>query len=180
MDDVISRLFLTLGVALGLAAGQPDPVLVAHAVAAGDVVIVDARVDKAFAPGSVELVEAGTKVAIRFSAAMEGREESGKAETRAVWFDMRSGYYKVDMGGAKIASLADPKAARFLAADLSGLRLEASPHQMAGARVVVAARIGILDAKGEWHEAPVLWNYASPRVAALVVDAASERAAGGR
>jgi hypothetical protein len=180
MDDVISRLFLTLGVALGLVAGQPDPVLVAHAAAAGELVIVDARIDRAFAPGTVELIESGTKVAIRFTAALDGREDAGKTETRALWFDMRSGYYKVDVGGERPASLADPKTARALAADLSDLRLEAGPQPRSEAQVVVSARIGILDSRGEWHEAPVLWNYVSPRVTARVAEAAGEKARGGR
>ena len=84
MGDALRRLFLSIGIALGLASGQSDPNLVARVALYGDRLVVDARIENAFAPGALELVEAGTRVAIRFSARAEasGISEIGAEETR--------------------------------------------------------------------------------------------------
>jgi hypothetical protein len=170
MGDALRRLFLSIGIGLGLAAGQSDPSLVARVAVASDAsgaraLEVSARVDEAFAPGTRELVEAGTRVAIRFSAKAAGRggRELLAEETRALWYDLRTGRYDVAYDGGKTAALVDPQAARTLASELSGLTLGAAVELAEGDRVFVRAEIGILDARGAWHDAPVLWNYFSPR-----------------
>jgi hypothetical protein len=167
MGDALRRLFLSIGVGLGLASGQPDPSMLARVDLVGDALAVSARVENAFAPGALELVEAGTRVALRFSAQVETREGAAPArveEIRAIWYDLRSGLYCVSFGGSKTATLVDPEAARNLASSLSDLELCRDGDAATGARVAVRAEVGIIDSRGLWHDAPVLWNYRVPRV----------------
>lgn len=164
MGDALRRLFLSIGIGLGLASGQPDPSLIARIALDGETLLVSARVENAFAPSARELVEAGTRIALRFSARAEGSAigDIRAEETRTLRYDLRSGRYAVSYGG-KSAALVDPQAARTLASELSGLELCRPRDLPEGARIVVRAEIGIVDSKGEWHGAPVLWNYFSPR-----------------
>lgn len=184
MGDAFRRFFLSIGVALGLASGQLDPAIVARvesAQAAGrgperGALAVSARIDHAFAPSAIELVETGTRVAFRYSARLEGASGSYRAvsETRSIWYDMRSGRYRVAFDGGKETSLVDPQAARGLASELSGLVIGSGSGlggMQGGAQVIVSAEIGIIDAKGEWHDAPVLWNYSAPRTAVAIAAA---------
>jgi len=170
MGDAFRRLFLSIGVALGLASGQSDPSLYARldqdSAAASDRLAVSARVENAFAPGALELVETGTAVALRFTARIlaPAKDELVFEETRALRFDMRSGLYDVSFDGGRQAALVDPEAARTLASQLPSLELCPAAQAPEGTRVVVESRIGILDARGEWHDAPVLWNYYVPRM----------------
>ena len=170
MGDALRRLFLSIGVALGLVSGQSDPSLVASLAhegwaPGGEALVVSARVENAFAPGSRELVEAGTHVALRFSAQVESESKGTlhAEETRALWYDIRSGRYSVAFGGGKTASLVDPQAARALASESPAILLCKFSEAREGARVVVRAEIGIVDSRGAWHDAPVLWNYSAPR-----------------
>jgi hypothetical protein len=170
MGDALRRLFLSIGVGLGLASGQPDPSLVARLALATDSfgvaqIIVSARVENAFAPGALELVEAGTRVALRFSAEAQSPSRGliKTEELRTLSYDLRSGRYDVSYGGGKRAALVDPLAARTLASELSLLELCLPAELPPGARVVVRAEIGMLDSRGAWHDAPVLWNYYGPR-----------------
>jgi hypothetical protein len=178
MGDALRRLFLGLGVALGLASGQPDPSIVARAAPDGGFIVVDVRIENAFAPGAIELVETGTRVALRYSARLEG--PGGRSiearETRALRFDARSSRYGLDYGEGKTGEVLDPQAARIFVSELHGLELCRSADAEAGSRVVVKAEIGIIDSSGQWHDAPVLWNYFGPR-AVLVL---GKPEAGGR
>jgi hypothetical protein len=187
MGDALRRLFLAIGIGLGLASGQPDPSLAARVAAVegspGEgTVVVSARVDNAFAPGARELVEAGTRVALRFSAKVEasdGRELAAE-ETRTLRYDLRSGRYVVEFDRGKTAALVDPQAARTLASELSGLELCRAGEASEGARVIVRAEIGIVDGRGAWHDAPVLWNYFGPRAVLAYGRAAEGPPKGGR
>jgi hypothetical protein len=178
MGDAFRRLFLGLGIALGLASGQPDPSIAARvsiaeaALGGGPALVVDARLENAFAPGALELVETGTRVALRYTARLEGPGGPGAeaSEVRSLWYDMRSSRYGVSFDGGKTAAMVDPQAARNVVSELRGLELCRAADAAIGARVVVRAEIGILDARGEWHDAPVLWNYYGPR-AVLSLDA---------
>lgn len=169
MGDALRRLFLAIGVGLGLASGQSDPSLVAGMASLGSpeaaLIVVSARVDNAFSPGALELVEAGTRVALRFSAQAEtlSRGSLKAEELRTIRYDLRSGRYQVGYGGGKTAALVDPMAARTLASELSELVLCRAGELPEGARVVVRAEIGLMDSRGLWHDAPVLWNYYGPR-----------------
>lgn len=179
MGDAFRRLFLSIGVALGLVAGQGDPALVARAYREGGAVLVDARIDGAFAPGALDLVESGTRVALRYSVRAEAEGSSGAplaeaSELRSLRYELRLARYEVSFDGGKIASLVDPGAARALAAEARGLELRPAARGAELARVIVRAEIGILDSRGEWHDAPVLWNYSSPR-AVLRLDAEGGR-----
>jgi hypothetical protein len=180
MGDAFRRIFLGLGVALGLASGQPDPSLVAGISATGDDLVLYARVEEAFAAGAVELVESGTRVALRYSAEVEvsdgGTVTAG--QTRAIWYDMRTGLYCVSVDGAKKGELVDPQAARGLVTELRDLRICGAGEAAPGGRAVIGAEIGILGARGEWHDAPVLWNYRSPK-AVVVLGAGAETVPGG-
>jgi len=159
------RLFLGLGIALGLASGQPDPSIVAHALMVGDFIVVDLRIDDAFAAGAVELIDTGTRVALRYSARLEtaGGRSIEASETRALWYDMRSSRYGVSSGGEKAGDLVDPQAARIFVSELRALELCRAADAREGGRIVAKAEIGILDSRGGWHDAPVLWNYYAPR-----------------
>ena len=170
MGDALRRLFLSIGIGLGLVVGQSDPSLVAslaHEDGAhdGGALVVSVRVENAFAQGAWDLVEAGTRVALRFSAQVESdsRGTLRAEETRTLWYDFKSGRYDVAFGGGKTAALVDPQAARALASELPALPLCKVSEMQEGARVVVRAEIGIIDSRGAWHDAPVLWNYFGPR-----------------
>ena len=165
MGDALRRMFLSIGIALGLASGQPDPGLFARLLLDGGGLVVSARIENAFAPGARELVDAGTRVALRFSAraTSPGKAQLEAEETRTLWYDLRSGRYEVVYDGGKRAVLDDPEAARTLASELSRLALCGPEDLPEGSRVLVSAEIGIIDAKGAWHDAPVLWNYFGPR-----------------
>jgi hypothetical protein len=178
MGDALRRLFLGLGVALGLASGQPDPSIVARAAPAGDIIVVDVRIENAFAPGALELIETGTRVALRYSARLEGPggRSAEAGETRALWFDMRSSRYGLSFGEGRTSELVDPQAARIFVSELHGLELCRAADAGEGSRIVVRAEIGIIDSGGQWHDAPVLWNYIGPRA----VLALGKPGAGGR
>jgi hypothetical protein len=165
MGDAFRRIFLGLGVALGLASGQPDPSIFASVSAADEALILYARVEKAFAPGALELIESGTQVALRYTAQVEGADGRviETSQTRALWYDLRSGMYYVSIDGTKKGDLVDPQAARTLVAELRGLALCRAAEVAPDGRAVVKAEIGILDGRGGWHDAPVLWNYSYPR-----------------
>ncbi len=182
MGDALRRLFLGLGVALGLASGQPDPSMIAHAGSEGATVVVDARIDNAFAPGALELIETGTRVALRYSARLEGQggRSFEASETRALWLDMRSSRYALSYGEGKTSELVDPQAARIFVSELRGLELCSVAEAGEGARVAVKAEIGIIDASGQWHDAPVLWNYTLPRAATTLGRPGPSGSAGGR
>jgi hypothetical protein len=193
MGDAFRRFFLSIGVALGLAAGQPDPVLYANIVNAQAegpraVLRVDARIENAFEAGAIELIETGTRIALRYRVRLEGPQGSiaEAQETRSIWYDMRTGFYRVSFAEGKAASLVDPQAARLLAAELSGLELKVVPGAESAVSVgpstvvVVSAEIGILDQGGSWHDAPVLWNYSSPRAQTSAASALRAEGSGGR
>ena len=169
MGDAFRRLFLSIGVALGLASGQPDPALFARigpddGGAGRENLVVSARVENAFAPGALELVETGTTVALRFSARVATPSgELAFEETRTLRYDLRSGFYDVSFDGGKKAALVDPQAARTLTSELGSLELCPQAQVPEGTRVLVRAEIGIIDVSGAWHDAPVLWNYFAPR-----------------
>ena len=103
-------------------------------------------------------------ITLRFSARAEAIAAPLRAEeTRTIRYNLRSGLYDVSFDGGKSAALVDPQAARTLASELGSLEL-CRPEELAeGARVVLRAEIGIVDARGQWHDAPVLWNYSQPR-----------------
>jgi hypothetical protein len=170
MGDAFRRLFLAIGIGLGLASGQSDPSLFAHLArqgeaSEGDWLVVSVRVENAFAPGALELVEAGTRVALRFSGRVEasGGRALGAEETRTLWYDLRTGRYDVSYDGGKTAALVDPQAARTLVSELSEFRICRAEELPEEARVIMRAEIGIIDSQGGWHDAPVLWNYYAPR-----------------
>jgi hypothetical protein len=178
MGDAFRRLFLGLGVALGLASGQPDPTLVAGVSASAGDLVLYARVEEAFAAGALELVESGTRVALRYSVQVDGANGAAleASQVRAVWYDLRTGLYFVSVDGERKGGLVDPQAARTLVAELRDLRLCAAAEAAPEGRAVIGAEIGILDGRGEWHHAPVLWNYRSPK--AVVALAAAARTGG--
>lgn len=185
MGGALHRLFLSIGVALGLASSQPDPALFARigpadASTGGDRLVVSARVENAFAPGALELVETGTTVALRFSALVATPTgEQTFDETRSLRYDLRSGLYDVSFDGGKKAALVDPEAARTLASELGSLELCPRAQAPDGTRVIVRAEIGIIDSSGAWHDAPVLWNYYGPR-AVLEARSTSESGPGAK
>lgn len=160
------RLFLSIGIILGLATGQPDPVLFARSALVDDRVVINVRVEEAFPPGALDLIESGTSVALRFTAevAQAGGGTVAAYDSRSLRYDLRSGLYEVATDSGKKSRMVDPGAARTFASELPGLELCQLGEAAPGARIVVAAQIGILDAKGQWHDAPVLWNYLSPRI----------------
>lgn len=186
MGDALRRLFLSIGVALGLASVQPDPSLFARigpGPAPGERLVVSARIENSFAPGALELVETGTAVALRFTALVATPTgELAYAETRSIRYDLRSGLYEVSFDGGKKAALVDPQAARTLASELGSLELCPLTDAPDGTRVIVRAEIGIMDSSRAWHDAPVLWNYYGPRAVLVAgqpaVPEAGARAAG--
>jgi hypothetical protein len=164
MGDALRRLFLSVGIALGLAEGRPDPALYARVVQDQGYVWVNARVEGAFVPEALELVQTGSKVALRFDARLAGRSGAGAhaASTRAVRYDMRASRYVVDfLEEGKSSSLIDPSSATGLVSEAGGLRLCTIGDLGQGGRIAVSASVGIIDSSGAWREAPVLWNYAS-------------------
>jgi len=178
MGDALRRLFLSIGIGLGLVSGQSDPSLIASLFHEAGALMVSIRVENAFSQGARDLVEAGTRVALRFSAQVESDSKGTLRveETRALMYNLRTGRYDLALGGGRTAALVDPQAARALASESPALRLCDISEAREGARVVVRAEIGIIDSRGAWHDAPVLWNYFGPR-AVLTHDRAGD---GGR
>jgi hypothetical protein len=165
MGDALRRVFLSIGVALGLVSGQPDPVLHARLFVDGTALAMGARIENAFAPGARELVEDGTHLALRFEARLQRPDGSSieARETRTIWYDMRQRLFLVGFDGGKTAALADPGAAMTLVAEPERIGLGELDETPPGTRVLASAAIGIVDARGAWHDAPVLWNYSKPR-----------------
>ncbi len=164
MGDSLRRLFLSIGIALGLAEGRPDPVLYARVFQDQGYILVNARVEGAFVPEALELVQTGSRVALRFSAELAAKDGGGwsAASTRSVLYDMRASAYRVEIAEeGKSSSVIDPVAATALVSAAQGLRLCPVDEIESGARVAVSAAVGIIDSSGSWREAPVLWNYAS-------------------
>jgi hypothetical protein len=166
MGDALRRIFLSIGVALGLASGQPDPALFARLALDGNDLAISAHIENAFAPGAKELVEDGTRLALRYSARLIRPDGSSREaeETREIWYDLRQSLYRVSFDAGKETALVDPEAARTLAAEVSRLEICPASEAKSGERAVLYAKIGIIDSNGAWHDAPVLWNYSSPRV----------------
>ena len=57
---------------------------------------------------------------------------------------------------------AELEAALALASRFHGLQLCPAANLAEGGRVTIAASVGLIDASGAWHDAPVLWNYVRP------------------
>jgi len=162
MGDALRRVFLSIGIALGLAEGRPDPVLYALVFQDQGYVLINARVEGAFVPEALELVQTGSRVALRFSAEMASKAGGGSsaASTRSVLYDMRASRYSVEIAEeGKSSSVIDPVTATGLVSAVQGLRLCPVADLGSGGRVSVSASVGIIDSSGSWREAPVLWNY---------------------
>ncbi len=165
MGDALRRMFLSIGIALGLAEGRPDPALYARVFQDQGVVFVNARVEGAFVPEALELVQTGSRVAIRFSAELTTISGGSSAtSTRSVRYDMRASRYSVDIvEEGKSSSVIDLVAATSLVSAVQGLRLCPIGDLGQGGRVSVSASVGIIDSSGSWRAAPVLWNYIAPK-----------------
>jgi hypothetical protein len=166
MGDALRRVFLTIGIALGLAEGRPDPALYARIVQDQEgYVALNARVEGAFVPEALELVQTGSSVALRFEAALAGKAgRSGggaaTASTRSVRYDLRSSRYVVDfLEEGRTSSVIDPSTATGLVSAVQGLRVCPLGALGEGGRVAVSVSVGIVDSSGSWRAAPVLWNY---------------------
>jgi hypothetical protein len=164
MGDALRRVFLSIGIALGLAEGRPDPVLYARVAQDQGYVVVNARVEGAFVPEALELVQTGSRVALRFGAELAAKPGplASAASTRSVCYDMRASSYRVEIAEeGKSSSVIDPVTATGLVSAVQGLRLCPIGDLGAGGRVSVSAAVGIIDSSGAWRDAPVLWNYAA-------------------
>jgi hypothetical protein len=164
MGDALRRVFLSIGIALGLAEGRPDPVLYARVAQDQGYVVVNALVEGAFVPEALELVQTGSSVALRFAAELSSRSGGSAAalSTRSVRYDMRASRYSVDiLEEGKSSEVIDPVTATGLVASVQGLRLCPVGELGAGGRVAVSVSVGIIDSSGSWREAPVLWNYST-------------------
>jgi hypothetical protein len=166
MGDALRRVFLSVGIALGLAEGRPDPVLYARVLQDQGYVVVNARMEGAFVPEALELIETGSLVALRFEAELAGRSGGGASAvaTRSVRYDMRSSRYEVELvEEGKASSVIDLVAATALVSSVQGMRLCPIGELASGGRVAVRASVGVVDSSGTWREAPVLWNYSTPK-----------------
>jgi hypothetical protein len=165
MGDALRRVFLSIGIALGLAQGRPDPELYARVVRDEEgYVALNARVEGAFVPEALELVQTGSSVALRFEAAFSGRSggAAAAASTRSVRYDLRSSRYVVSfLEEDRTSSFIEPASATGLVSAVQGLRLCPAGELEGGGRVAVAVSVGIVDSSGAWHAAPVLWNYSA-------------------
>jgi hypothetical protein len=172
MGDVLFRFFLSIGVGLGLIVGQADPVIGAKVLrqdradaGLGTMLVAEVQVDEAFSPGSRELVESGSSVALKVVARLAAKD-GGSWETAAIrtlaW-DPRSRRFKVGfVGEGREVPFADFEAAMTLASRFHGLALCPAARLASGGRVTIEAHVGLIDASGAWHDAPVLWNYVRP------------------
>jgi hypothetical protein len=182
MGDALYRFFLAIGVGLGLIAGQSDPAISARVLrqVAGQgsqtMLVAELRVDESFSPGSRELVESGSTVALRVVARLVSKDGRSwdAAATRALSWDPRERRFKVSVANeGRTVALADLEAAVVLASGFQGLEICPAAALEEGGRVTVQASIGLLDAVGAWHDAPVLWNYVRPE-ASFAFDSPTE------
>jgi hypothetical protein len=174
MGGAFYRFFLSIGVALGLIAGQADPLLAARVLREGPIagadsevsLVAEAEIQRAYSKGSQELVESGSVVAVRVTAelvATGGRTWKAEA-TRTLAWDPRSKSYLVGIPAeARTIALDSVEAAMTLASRCPGLTLCPVSTLGSGGQVTLVASVGLIDAAGHWHEAPVLWNYVRPQ-----------------
>jgi hypothetical protein len=168
MGDALRRVFLSIGIALGLAEGRPDPVLYARVIRDQGYIVVNARVEGAFVPEALELVQTGSRVALRFGAELAAKQGAlaSASSTRSVCYDLRASAYRIEIAEeGKSSSVIDPVTATGLVSTVQALRLYPTGDLAAGGRIAVAVSVsvGIIDSSGSWREAPVLWNYSALR-----------------
>jgi hypothetical protein len=161
MGDALYRFFLSIGVGLGLIAGQADPQIAGRILrqeappgsARETLLVAEAEIAGAFSKGSRELVEAGSTIAVRLVEA-----------TRSLAFDLRARRYVVGFAGeGRTASVPDAETAIALASSFPGFAICPASNLAYGGRVTLSASVGLVDAAGAWHDAPVLWNYVRPQ-----------------
>jgi hypothetical protein len=162
MGDGLRRFFLSIGIALGLVEGRPDPELFARVFLEQNLIVVNARVEGAFVPEALELVQTGTPVALKFRAEFTSRN-GGLVfieSTRSIRYDVRSSCYIVEnFEDKKISKVIDQVAATSLVSSVQGMPLcPLSAFNPVG-RIRVSVSVGIIDSSQLWREAPVLWNY---------------------
>jgi hypothetical protein len=174
MGDALYRFFLSIGVGLGLIAGQADPQIAGRILrqeappgsARETLLVAEAEIAGAFSKGSRELVEAGSTIAVRLAAelvASGGRSWRVEA-TRSLAFDLRARRYVVGFAGeGRTASVPDAETAIALASSFPGFAICPASNLAYGGRVTLSASVGLVDAAGAWHDAPVLWNYVRPQ-----------------
>jgi len=171
MGDALYRFFLSIGVGLGLIAGQVDPTLSAKILrqdldnSAGTMLVAAIHVDQAFSAGSRDLVESGSIVALRVIVKLvtkDGRSFATES-TRFLGWDPRARHFNVGRSEeGKPIAFTNPEAAVTFASEFPDLAICPAEKLGQGGRVSVLASVGLIDNSGAWHEAPVLWNYVRP------------------
>jgi hypothetical protein len=145
---------------LGIVTPQAAPDVAARVYRVGENVYVNAELEGAFPEGALELAAAGSEVAFELEVRLEGREAITVAR-RSLRYAAARGEWLVAQDGL-VKRVADRGAAVVLACGVWALPL-GTLDAFTGATVVsLTARSGILDEKGGWHSAGILWGYAEP------------------
>lgn len=157
---MIRRLLFGLGILLGVVTPQVAPDLAARVYRVGEDVYVNAELEGAFPEGALELAAAGSEVAFVLEARIEGKDGFAAAR-RSLRYVAATGEWLVAQDGL-VKPMADRGAALVLACRVWALPIGRLGDFESGAAVLVTARSGILDERGGWHSAGILWGYAEP------------------
>jgi hypothetical protein len=154
------RLLFGLGVLLGLVTPQASPEITARVYRVGEEVYVNAELEPAFPEAALELAAAGSEVAFEVDAWLEGGEAIASAR-RSLRYAASTGDWLVAQDG-QVKRVADRGAALVLASRVWALPLGKLEGFDGGSTLVLRARSGIVDDRGGWHPAGILWGYVEP------------------
>ncbi len=157
---MIRRLLFGLGILLGIVAPQASPDLAARVYRLGEDVYVNAEIEGAFSAAALELAAAGSEVAFEVEARIEGRDAVAVAR-RSLRYAPASGEWLVGQDDG-VKRIVGREAALVLAGRVWALRVGELSAFEGGGAILVKARPGILDEKGGWHSAGILWAYTEP------------------
>jgi hypothetical protein len=154
------RLLFGLGILLGIVAPQASPGMTAKVYRVGEDVYVNAELEAAFPAAALELAAAGSEVAFEVEARLEGRE-AGAVARRSLRYVAATGEWLVAQDGA-VKRVGDRGTAIVLACRVWALPIGKLADFCGASAVLLTARSGIVDEKGGWHQAGILWGYVEP------------------
>ncbi len=162
----LHRVFLGLGVLLGIATPSEAPVIAALAYRDATYLYVNVAIDNAYPPASLELAKNGTRVAYRLDATLQSPQGVTRMDTialRCLRYDMMNSAWSVRVEGERDERhLKEREAAIALAAGIWRCRVCPVSTLDGGGELYLTLHSGILDSDGAWHDAELLWGYKEP------------------
>ncbi len=166
LTSALHRVFLGLGVLLGIANPAEGPVIAALAYRDATYLYVNVAIDNAYPPASLELAENGTRVAYRLDATFQSQEGVTRMDTialRSLRYDTMNSTWSVMVEGEQDErNLKEREAAVSLASGIWRCRVCPVSTIQGGGVLYLTLHSGILDTLGAWHDAGLLWGYQEP------------------